>query len=104
MLGRSRVQAATRSWFVNRPRFSNSPCRGEPVCRADTGTVRVTAAQLVARPPSVRVAQGTLGVLIIVALAVYILPPRVDLPINPSSMAAQEVLPQHGDFGARRRR
>ncbi|KAJ7716309.1 hypothetical protein B0H16DRAFT_1890221 [Mycena metata] len=56
------------------------------------GTVQNTTRQLVATPTSIRIAQATLGVLLFALLAVYSLRPRVDLPMDPSSMAAQAFL------------
>jgi hypothetical protein len=57
-----------------------------------SGTIQNITRQLVATPTSIRIAQATLSVLLVVLLAVYLLRPRVDLPMDPSSMAAQAFL------------
>ncbi|KAJ6626535.1 hypothetical protein B0H10DRAFT_1998722 [Mycena sp. CBHHK59/15] len=58
------------------------------------GFVDVTAPWLMARVASIRIAQAALSVLAAVALAVYLLRPQPDLPVDPSSMAAQAFLLQ----------
>jgi hypothetical protein len=57
-----------------------------------SGTIENSTRQLVATPTSIRIAQATLSVLLFALLAVYLLRPRVDLPMDPSSMAAQAFL------------
>ncbi|KAJ7665602.1 hypothetical protein B0H17DRAFT_1184527 [Mycena rosella] len=56
------------------------------------GNVTIIIKQLVARPTSVRIAQAALAVLLAVTLAVYFLQPRPNLPMDPSSIAAQAFL------------
>ncbi|KAJ6546639.1 hypothetical protein DFH09DRAFT_1367184 [Mycena vulgaris] len=66
------------------------------------GEVTITASQLVARSASVRIAQAALAVLLAVTLAVYVLQPRINLPMDPSSIAAQAFLLQqnHDEISA----
>ncbi|KAJ6595192.1 hypothetical protein DFH09DRAFT_1305869 [Mycena vulgaris] len=52
-----------------------------------SGAVQNITRQLVARQTSVRIAQVTLSVLLAIVLAVYLLRPQPDLPMDPSSMA-----------------
>jgi hypothetical protein len=59
------------------------------------GEATVIVPQLVARPTSVRIAEGALALLIAVTLAVYLLRPRTNLPMDPASIAAQAFLLQH---------
>ncbi|KAJ7795883.1 hypothetical protein B0H14DRAFT_95785 [Mycena olivaceomarginata] len=59
------------------------------------GEATVIVPQLVARPTSVRIAEGALALLIGVTLAVYLLRPRTNLPMDPASIAAQAFLLQH---------
>ncbi|KAJ6606979.1 hypothetical protein B0H10DRAFT_2308671 [Mycena sp. CBHHK59/15] len=56
------------------------------------GEVSVSVTQLVARRPSVRIAQAALGVLVLVTIVVWVLQPRAALPMDPASIAAQTFL------------
>ncbi|KAJ6601512.1 hypothetical protein B0H10DRAFT_2230542 [Mycena sp. CBHHK59/15] len=56
------------------------------------GEMTANVAQLVARQPSVRVAQTALAVLVLVTMIVWVLQPRAALPMDPSSIAAQAFL------------
>ncbi|KAF8209379.1 hypothetical protein K438DRAFT_1960373 [Mycena galopus ATCC 62051] len=59
------------------------------------GDVTVITSQLVSQSTSVRVAQAALAWLSDMVLAVYVLRPRVKLPMDPASIAAQAFLLQH---------
>ncbi|KAJ7683079.1 hypothetical protein B0H17DRAFT_1205323 [Mycena rosella] len=53
------------------------------------GVMETRGRQLVARPTSIRVAQGALSLLMALVIAVYVLRPQTILTIDPSSIAAQ---------------
>ncbi|KAJ7063804.1 hypothetical protein C8F01DRAFT_1229445 [Mycena amicta] len=53
-----------------------------------------TRTQLMARSTSIRIAEAAVAALAVVAIAVYFLQPKPNLPINPASIAAQAVLLQ----------
>ncbi|KAJ6543047.1 hypothetical protein B0H19DRAFT_1172654 [Mycena capillaripes] len=56
------------------------------------GNIQYTTRQLVASQTSVRIAQAALSVLLATVVGVYFLRPQANLPLNPSSMAAQAFL------------
>ncbi|KAJ7282485.1 hypothetical protein C8J57DRAFT_1295498 [Mycena rebaudengoi] len=66
------------------------------------GSILLTTSQLVAQTTSIRIAQAALAVLIAVVILVYLLQPQTNLPMDPSSMAAQAVLlkPTRHDISA----
>ncbi|KAF7372630.1 TLDc domain-containing protein [Mycena venus] len=61
------------------------------------GTVTMSDPRLVAKQTSVRVAQAALGVLVLVTIAVWVLQPRADLPMDPASIAAQAFFLKHSN-------
>ncbi|KAJ6568118.1 hypothetical protein B0H10DRAFT_2109910 [Mycena sp. CBHHK59/15] len=56
------------------------------------GHIEGSTSQLVARTVSIRIAQVAIGILLGAVIVVYFLRPRTDLPLDPSSMAAQAFL------------
>ncbi|KAJ7221481.1 hypothetical protein GGX14DRAFT_429821 [Mycena pura] len=57
-----------------------------------SGSIQEATRRLVTRPTSIRIVQATMGVLLAVVIAVYLLRPITSLPMDPTSIAAQAVL------------
>ncbi|KAJ7181339.1 hypothetical protein C8R43DRAFT_1116720 [Mycena crocata] len=68
--------------------MSAAPASSAPL----PGTVERVVRQLVARPTSVRIAQATMSLLLILVIAVYFYRPHTNLPMNPASIASQVLL------------
>ncbi|KAJ7620921.1 hypothetical protein B0H17DRAFT_1151880 [Mycena rosella] len=71
---------AAQALFMGTPATSTAPL---------LGVMETRGRQLVARPTSIRVAQGALSLLMALVIAVYVLRPQTILTIDPSSIAAQ---------------